>query len=53
MDTAQDFVQGAGIFVQCAIGGSHAYSQKAKDLTNAAKSLIVVVGLEGFEPSAN
>ena len=26
---------------------------KGKDLTEAAKSLIFLVGLEGFEPSAN
>jgi hypothetical protein len=28
-------------------------TEKAKDLTEVAKSLILLVGLEGFEPSAN
>jgi hypothetical protein len=42
-------------FVQHSLGNSQTNSstEKAKDLTEVAKSLILLVGLEGFEPSAN
>ena len=32
---------------------TESHTEKAKDLTDVAKSLIFLVGLEGFEPSAN